>query len=398
MTMKEKKLLLLGSTGSVGSQAADVARARGYSVRAICAKSNVRTVEAQIREFRPAAAAMSDPAAAPAVRTAGARTARAVADTDVRIYSGIDGICEMIADSDADTAINSIIGYAGLDPTLAVIESGKDLALANKESLVVAGDIVMRRARERGVDIAPVDSEHCAIDQCLRAGTHGEIKSLIITASGGPFYGKKRGELAGITVKQALAHPTWSMGQKITIDSATLMNKGFELIEAAHLFGVGADKIRVVVHRESIIHSMVEFADNSVIAQLSVPDMRLCVQYALNRPMRDAAVIERLDLCRIGQLSFAEPDEDTFLPLRLAREAQTAGGASAAVLNAANEIAVWDFLAGKCGFTDIIDTLSYVTGEFSSYAPSVTSLDGIKEADAAARECARGYLSRSVRG
>ena len=390
MTMKEKKLLLLGSTGSVGSQAADVARARGYSVRAICAKSNVRTVEAQIREFRPAAAAMSDPAAAE-LRTA-------VADTDVRIYSGIDGICEMIADSDADTAINSIIGYAGLDPTLAVIESGKDLALANKESLVVAGDIVMRRARERGVDIAPVDSEHCAIDQCLRAGTHGEIKSLIITASGGPFYGKKRGELAGITVKQALAHPTWSMGQKITIDSATLMNKGFELIEAAHLFGVGADKIRVVVHRESIIHSMVEFADNSVIAQLSVPDMRLCVQYALNRPMRDAAVIERLDLCRIGQLSFAEPDEDTFLPLRLAREAQMAGGASAAVLNAANEIAVWDFLAGKCGFTDIIDTLSYVTGEFSSYAPSVTSLDGIKEADAAARECARGYLSRSVRG
>ena len=389
MTMKEKKLLLLGSTGSVGSQAADVARARGYSVRAICAKSNVRTVEAQIREFRPAAAAMSDPAAAAGLRTA---------DTDVRIYSGIDGICEMIADSDADTAINSIIGYAGLDPTLAVIESGKDLALANKESLVVAGDIVMRRARERGVDIAPVDSEHCAIDQCLRAGTHGEIKSLIITASGGPFYGKKRGELAGITVKQALAHPTWSMGQKITIDSATLMNKGFELIEAAHLFGVGADKIRVVVHRESIIHSMVEFADNSVIAQLSVPDMRLCVQYALNRPMRDAAVIERLDLCRIGQLSFAEPDEDTFLPLRLAREAQTAGGASAAVLNAANEIAVWDFLAGKCGFTDIIDTLSYVTGEFSSYAPSVTSLDGIKEADAAARECARGYLSRSVRG
>ena len=391
MTMKEKKLLLLGSTGSVGTQAADVARARGYSVRAICAKSNVRTVEAQIREFRPAAAAMSDPAAAAELRTA-------VADTDVRIYSGIDGICEMIADSDADTAINSIIGYAGLDPTLAVIESGKDLALANKESLVVAGDIVMRRARERGVDIAPVDSEHCAIDQCLRAGTHGEIKSLIITASGGPFYGKKRGELAGITVKQALAHPTWSMGQKITIDSATLMNKGFELIEAAHLFGVGADKIRVVVHRESIIHSMVEFADNSVIAQLSVPDMRLCVQYALNRPMRDAAVIERLDLCRIGQLSFAEPDEDTFLPLRLARAAQMAGGASAAVLNAANEIAVWDFLAGKCGFTDIIDTLSYVTGEFSSYAPSVTSLDGIKEADAAARECARGYLSRSVRG
>lgn len=387
MTMKEKKLILLGSTGSVGTQAADVARARGYTVRAICAKSNVRTVEAQVREFKPRAAAMSDPAAAAELKTA-------LSDTDVRVYSGIGGICEMIADSDADTAINSIIGYAGLDPTLAVIESGKHLALANKESLVVAGDIVMRRARERGVDIAPVDSEHCAIDQCLRAGEHGEIKSFIITASGGPFYGKKRSELDGITVAQALAHPTWSMGQKITIDSATLMNKGFELIEAAHLFGVGADRIRIVVHRESIIHSMVEFADNSVIAQMSVPDMRLCVQYALNRPVRDAAVIDRLDLCKICKLSFAEPDEDTFIPLRLAREAQLAGGASAAVLNAANEIAVWSFLDGKCGFTDIIDTLCYVTGAFAATAPSVKSLEGIKEADAAARECARGYLSK----
>ncbi len=387
MTMKEKKLILLGSTGSVGTQAADVARARGYTVRAICAKSNVRTVEAQVREFKPRAAAMSDPAAAAELKTA-------LSDTGVRVYSGIGGICEMIADSDADTAINSIIGYAGLDPTLAVIESGKHLALANKESLVVAGDIVMRRARERGVDIAPVDSEHCAIDQCLRAGEHGEIKSLIITASGGPFYGKKRSELDGITVAQALAHPTWSMGQKITIDSATLMNKGFELIEAAHLFGVGADRIRIVVHRESIIHSMVEFADNSVIAQMSVPDMRLCVQYALNRPVRDAAVIDRLDLCKICKLSFAEPDEDTFIPLRLAREAQLAGGASAAVLNAANEIAVWSFLDGKCGFTDIIDTLCYVTGAFAATAPSVKSLEGIKEADAAARECARGYLSK----
>lgn len=387
MTMKEKKLILLGSTGSVGTQAADVARARGYTVRAICAKSNVRTVEAQVREFKPRAAAMSDPAAATELKTA-------LSDTDVRVYSGIGGICEMIADSDADTAINSIIGYAGLDPTLAVIESGKHLALANKESLVVAGDIVMRRACERGVDIAPVDSEHCAIDQCLRAGEHGEIKSLIITASGGPFYGKKRSELDGITVAQALAHPTWSMGQKITIDSATLMNKGFELIEAAHLFGVGADRIRIVVHRESIIHSMVEFADNSVIAQMSVPDMRLCVQYALNRPVRDAAVIDRLDLCKICKLSFAEPDEDTFIPLRLAREAQLAGGASAAVLNAANEIAVWSFLDGKCGFTDIIDTLCYVTGAFAATAPSVKSLEGIKEADAAARECARGYLSK----
>ncbi len=385
--MKNKKLILLGSTGSVGTQAADVARARGYSVRAICAKSNTRLVEAQAREFAPASVAMFDDAAARELRLL-------LADTDVKVYSGVEGICEMIAASDADTAINSIIGYAGLDPTLAVIESGKDLALANKESLVVAGDIVMRRARERGVDIAPIDSEHCAIDQCLRAGERGEVKSLIITASGGPFFGKKRAELFDITAAQALAHPTWSMGAKITIDSATLMNKGFEVIEAAHLFGISADKIRVVVHRESIIHSMVEFADNSVIAQMSVPDMRLCVQYALNRPERDAAVIEPLDLVRIGALSFYEPDEETFSPLKLARAAQLAGGASAAVLNAANEVAVSEFLSGGCAFTDIMDTLIYVTDEFSSSAPQVHELDGIREADRAARESAKRYLSR----
>lgn len=390
MTMKEKKLMLLGSTGSVGTQAVDVARARGYTVRAICAKSNTHLVEEQVREFHPAAAAMSDPRAAAELKIA-------LADTDVKVYSGVDGICEMIANSDADTAINSIIGYAGLDPTLAVIESGKSLALANKESLVVAGDIVMRRAAERGVDIAPIDSEHCAIDQCLRSGKHSEVKSLIITASGGPFFGKVRSELGGITAAQALAHPTWSMGAKITIDSATLMNKGFELIEAAHLFSIDADNIRVVVHRESVIHSMVEFADNSVIAQMSVPDMRLCVQYALNRPERDAAVIDRLDLVKIGKLSFFEPDEETFKPLALARRAKTAGGASAAVLNAANEVAVADFLAGKCAFLDIMDTLEYVTEKFAKDAPHVTTLDGIKAADAAARESARAYLSERSR-
>lgn len=390
MTMKEKKLMLLGSTGSVGTQAADVARARGYTVRAICAKSNTKLVEQQVREFRPAAAAMSDPSAAAELKLA-------LADTDVKIYSGVDGICEMIANSDADTAINSIIGYAGLDPTLAVIESGKSLALANKESLVVAGEIVMSCAAERGVDIAPIDSEHCAIDQCLRAGTHSEVKSLIITASGGPFFGKKRSELGSISAAQALAHPTWSMGAKITIDSATLMNKGFELIEAAHLFGIDADNIRVVVHRESIIHSMVEFADNSVIAQMSVPDMRLCVQYALNRPERDAAVIERLDLVKIGRLSFFEPDEETFIPLALARSAIKAGGASTAVLNAANEVAVSEFLAGRCAFLNVMDTLRFVTDEFAKDAPQVHTLEGIKTADSAARESARAYLTKISR-
>lgn len=265
-----KSMILLGSTGSVGTQAADVARARGYDVRAICAHSNVRAVEEQIREFRPRAAAMSSPEAARDL-------ALRVADLPVKIYAGKTGICEMIADVPADVAVNSIIGEAGLEPTLAVLKSEKRLALANKESLVIAGDIVMRTAREYGKEIAPVDSEHCAIDQCLRAGTHSEIKKLLVTASGGPFFGKMRDQLAGITAAQALAHPTWKMGPSITIDSATLMNKGFEVIEASKLFDVPAAQIEVLIQRESVVHSLVEFRDHTCIAQLSVPDMRLCV-------------------------------------------------------------------------------------------------------------------------
>ncbi len=382
----KKTIILLGSTGSVGLQAADVARAQNYDVRALCANNNFLKVEEQIREFGAKTAAMTDIAAAAELKL---RTR----DLPVRIYSGHDGICQMIADTNADIAVNSIIGTAGLLPSLAVIESGKDLALANKESLVIAGKIVMDKARSNNVRVTPVDSEHCAIAQCLRSGSDNEIKSLIITASGGPFFGKKRNELLNITREQALAHPTWKMGAKITIDSATLMNKGFEVIEASHLFGVSGDKINVVVHRESIIHSMVEYRDNSVIAQLSVPDMRLCVQYAIEAPSRFEAVIPRLDLAKIGRMTFAEPDLDTFIPLRLARESLSLGGAASAVLHSANEVAVEQFLKGKIKFIDIFDTLEYVCGKMKDSAECVT-LDSVLESVNTAAAMAKEYLSR----
>lgn len=382
----KKSIMLLGSTGSVGLQAADVARAQNYDVRALCANKNFIKVEEQIREFGVKSAAMTDIAAAAELKL---RTR----DLPVRIYSGHDGICQMIADTEADLAVNSIIGTAGLLPTLAVIDSGKDLALANKESLVIAGKIVMDRAREKKVRVTPVDSEHCAIAQCLRSGSDNEIKSLIITASGGPFFGKKRNELLEITREQALAHPTWKMGAKITIDSATLMNKGFEVIEASHLFGVPGEKIDVVIHRESIIHSMVEYCDNSVIAQLSVPDMRLCVQYAIEMPYRHDAVIPKLNLAHIGTMTFAEPDLDTFIPLKLARESLQLGGAASAVLHSANEVAVEQFLKEKIRFIDIFDTLEYVCGEMKNASECVT-LDSTLESVKMAASMAKEFLAR----
>ncbi len=382
----KKSIILLGSTGSVGLQAADVARAQNYDVRALCANNNFIKVEEQIREFGASAAAMTDFAAAAELKL---RTR----DLPVKIYSGHNGICEMIADTKADLAINSIIGTAGLKPTLAVIDSGKDLALANKESLVMAGEIVMSRAKENGVRVTPVDSEHCAIAQCLRCGKQEEITKLIITASGGPFFGKKRDELRSFTREQALAHPTWKMGAKITIDSATLMNKGFEVIEASHLFGVPSEKIEVLVHRESIIHSMVEFADNSVIAQLSVPDMRMVVQYAIEAPDHCKAVIPRLDLAKVGTLSFAEPDMETFVSLKLAFESLSKGGASCAVLHSANEVAVHFFLENKIGFTDIFETVEYVCSSMKNAQQNKTLASILSSVDEAAMS-AREFLSR----
>ena len=322
-------VLVLGSTGSVGEQALDVAAQCGIKVRGISAHRNWKRVEQQARTFGVSAVAMTDESAARELRAA-------LADTAITVKSGTEGLLEMIRESDAEFAVNSILGEAGLMPTLTVLESGMDLALANKESLVVAGEIVMNKVRETGRRITPVDSEHCAIFQALRSGAQSEIKKLILTCSGGPFFGRTREQLKGLSVDDALAHPTWNMGAKITVDSATLMNKGFEVIEAAHLFGVDADRVDVVVHRESIIHSMVEYIDNSVIAQMSVPDMRLCVQYALTAPHRTPAVIPPLDLVSVGKLTFAAPDEQAFPLLAAARNALRLGGAVPAVLNAAN--------------------------------------------------------------
>lgn len=359
--MKEKKLMILGSTGSVGRQACDVALSGGYRVESLCANSSSGAVEEQARRFRPASVCMTDPAAA-------ADLALRLADTGVRVFSGAEGLREMIMTSRADAAVNAVIGSAGLLPTLDIIDAGIPLALANKESLVIAGDLVMKRAADRNVRITPVDSEHSAVFQCLAAGRREDVYKIIITASGGPFFGRKRDELASVTPEMALAHPTWKMGPSITVDSATLMNKGFEVIEASKLFSLPADSIDVLIHRESIIHSLVEFRDGAQIAQLSRPDMRLCIQYAIEAPERREAVIPRLDLAAVGTLSFARPDTETFITLKLAFDALRAGGAAPAVLHAANEVAVGAFLSGRLSFTGIFDCLEHVTGKLSKSA------------------------------
>ncbi len=378
---------ILGSTGSVGEQAIDVALRNEIQVNALCANRNSARVEEQARALGVKMCAMSDEAAAQDLKAR-------LADTDIKIFSGMDGVCEMIAQpfGGDEVVVNSVIGEAGLRPTLATLQAGKRLALANKESLVCAGDFVMALAKEKNIEILPVDSEHSAIFQSLRSGGKERIKRLILTASGGPFYGMTREQLADITVERALAHPTWSMGAKITIDSATLMNKGFEVIEAVHLFDVTPDRIEVLVHRESIIHSAVEYIDNSVIAQMSVPDMRLCVHYALTHPDRTEAVIPQLDLTKIGKLTFAKPDTDTFVLLQLALDSIAAGGATPAVLNAANEIAVGAFLNRKLSFTGIFDVVEKTVANLPD-AKHISSIDDIFAFDAAARRLAEEYVS-----
>ncbi len=385
MDYTKTNVAVLGSTGSVGEQALDVADRLSMRVSAISANQNFRRVEEQARKFKPVSVAMADESAAKELKIR-------LADTDTRIYCGADGICEMIGEERRDVVLNSIIGEAGLLPSLAVVDSGARLALANKESLVVAGEIVKARARKNGVEILPVDSEHCAIFQCLKSGESKEVKRLLLTASGGPFFGQTAEQLRTIGVEQALAHPTWKMGAKITIDSATLMNKGFEVIEAVHLFDVRPDQIQVVVHRESIIHSMVEYIDNSVIAQLSVPDMRLCAQYAMTYPSRTNAVIEELDLFKIGKLTFAEPDMKTFSLLRCALDCIEKGGALPAALNAANEVAVAEFLKGAIPFYAITEAVCETVSALESKA-NVHDLEGILFCDREAREITKKLLN-----
>lgn len=384
-------LIILGSTGSVGTQAADVARGHGIPVRGVTAHRDVAALEAQIREFHPDFAVMTD-------ETAAADLKIRVADTHTKVLSGFDGIREMLSTVTTDnpmgiTVENSILGEAGLAPTLYTLEAGHRLALANKESLVVGGELVMSLCRATGQEILPVDSEHCAIFQCMRAGRPEEVRKIWLTASGGPFYGYTKEQLASVTKAQTLAHPTWKMGAKITVDSATLMNKGFEVIEAVHLFGVDPENVTVVVHRESMIHSMVEYTDYSIIAQMSVPDMRHCVQYALTHPYRSSAegVMQPLDLFSVGQLTFARPDTETFPLLRLAMDAISLGGAVPAVLNAANEVVVAAFLAEKIRFCEISECVSRVVEDMKSVS-DWHSYDSIMEADNLARQSARALI------
>ena len=342
-----EKLSILGSTGSIGTQALDVAEKHGIEIIALTANSSTKLLEEQIRKFKPKVVAMISEEAAADLRVR-------VADTDTKVLSGIQGVCECARMSDSDTVLNAIVGIAGLLPTLDAIDAGKNIALANKETLVAGGELVMTAAREKGVNIYPVDSEHSAIFQCLQ-GTPKDrsLKRIILTASGGPFFGKTRAELENVTVEQALNHPNWDMGAKITVDSATMMNKGLEIIEACWLFGVSEDKIKVVVHRESIIHSAVEFDDNAVLAQLGLPDMKIPIQYALTYPKRYPSPSGELDLASLGVLHFAEPDYDTFDCLSICREAIRRGGLYPAAANSANEQANSLFRQGRIGFLEI---------------------------------------------
>lgn len=374
----KKTIAVLGATGSVGLQALDVASKRGYAVDFISANKDVSKMEELIRRFSPSYAAMADESAASDLKNR-------ISDTKTKVLCADSGICEGISLSESETVINSIIGKAGLLPTLATIDSGKRLALANKESLVVAGDIVMSRAREKSVEILPVDSEHSAIFQSMLAGKKSEVKKIILTASGGPFFGKSRQELSAVTLADTLAHPTWKMGKRITVDSATLMNKGFEVIEAAHLFGLSEEKVEVVIHRESILHSAVEYIDNTVIGEFSVPDMRACVQYAVDYPDRCEGVCRELDLFKLSKMTFYKPDYDAFPLLALAKRAISMGGAMPAVLNAADEVAVEAFLGEKISFLGIVEAVGEAFDRLT-YTADSTSLDEIILADKEARQ------------
>ena len=347
-----KSMVILGSTGSIGTQALDVARLRNFTVKALTSNSNIDLLEKQIREFKPEIAAVADESRAAELRIK-------VADTDTKVLGGEEGICAA-AQLDTDKVLNSIVGIAGLKPTLAAIEAGNDIALANKETLVTGGELVTTRAKEKGVAILPVDSEHSAIFQSLQ-GSPGKqsVKRLILTASGGPFFGRTRDDLKDVTVEQALKHPNWSMGAKITIDSATMMNKGLELIEAMWLYDLPPEDIEIVVHRESIVHSAVEFADGAVIAQLGLPDMRLPIQLALTWPERVPCKVPRMSLAEVAKLTFFAPDYEAFPALNLAKQAAALKGDRGAVLNGANEAAVGLFLDGRIGFTEIAERVSH---------------------------------------
>lgn len=341
-----QNITLLGSTGSIGRQTLDVVRKLGIKVCALTANNSIKLLEEQAREFKPRAVCIAD-------ENKYLELKNNLADTDIKVLGGSDGILECARLRESDVVVNAIVGIAGLKPTLEAISAKKDIALANKETLVTGGELVKKAIRENGVKLLPVDSEHSAIFQCLQGTPNGSLKKIILTASGGPFFGKTYDELENVTVKDALNHPNWSMGAKITIDSATMMNKGLEVIEACHLFSVELEQIEVVVHRESIIHSMIELSDNAVIAQLGTADMRIPIQYAITYPERCESPAQSLDFTTLKSLTFAKPDREVFECLALCEDAFRQGGIMPTIANGANEAAVELFLEGKIGFLDI---------------------------------------------
>ena len=376
------RISILGSTGSIGRQTLDVAEQMGLQVEALTAHSSVDRMEAQARQFKPRLAVMTDQAAAKEL-------AIRLSDTDTKVLGGFDALCEAATAPEADTVVTAVVGMVGLKPTLAAIREKKRIALANKETLVCAGQLVMDTADQYGAEIIPVDSEHSAIFQCVQGcADRNEIKRLILTCSGGPFFGMSYDEVGKKTRADALKHPNWAMGPKITVDSATLMNKGLEVIEAMRLYRLPLEQVDVVIHRQSIIHSLVEYKDGAMLAQLGTPDMRLPIRYAMTYPNRGVSPAEPLDLLTCPPLTFAAPDRETFPCLRLAEEAATEGGTACAILNGANEEAVRLFLADKIGFHDI----SRLVAEARSKIAVVQnpSLEEILEADAAARRIVLG--------
>ena len=372
-----KTIALLGSTGSIGRQTLEVARELGLTVAALTAHTNIDLLEQQARQFRPRLAAVYDPDAACVLR-------ERLSDMDIQVLAGEEGLLSAAAAEEADTLVTAVMGSVGLAPTLAAIRQGKRIALANKETLVCAGELVMAAAAEYDAEIIPVDSEHSAVFQCLQGcRDRGEVRRILLTCSGGPFYGKTHDELEHMTAADALHHPNWRMGAKITVDSATLMNKGLEVIEAMRLYALPVEQVQPVIHRQSIVHSLVEFRDGAVLAQLGTPDMKLPIRYAMTYPYRAASPDAPLDLLQCGSLTFAAPDEDAFPCLHLARQCGKTGGTSCAILNGANEAAVALFLRGEIGFNDIHRCVERALSRVAvKYQPSLAD---ILEADRAAR-------------
>ena len=376
-----KKIAILGSTGSIGTQTVDILPSIDAEVDALTTNRRINLLEEQARALHPKMVCAMDESAAKELKIK-------LADTDIEVLTGMDGLIACAAESGADIVVTAVVGMVGLLPTMAAIKAGKDIALANKETLVCAGGLVMSAAKQYGVRILPVDSEHSAIFQCVQAANGNPIDKILLTASGGPFFGKKFEEMRGMTREQALAHPNWSMGAKITIDSATMMNKGLELIEAMWLYDLPPEDIEIVVHRESIVHSAVEFADGAVIAQLGLPDMRLPIQLALTWPQRVPCKVPRMSLAEVAKLTFYAPDYEAFPALNLAKHAASRKGDRGAVLNGANEAAVGLFLNGKIGFTDIAERVAYALDTIP-YKKDIT-LDDVLAADKAAREIVLG--------